>query len=117
MSKKDLISHYTKLLPDRITVRVERTEDGLWAQILELPHCYTQAASASELTEMLNDAIQTHFEIPEKYKKEVGYYVPLHGKHVQYEEMFRRLVSLEQKVSAGKEVREIFQRENYSVGS
>ncbi len=112
MSKSEIIKKYDKILPQRITVRVEKNQDekGYWAKILELPHCYTQASTISELAGMVTDAIQTHFEIPQSYRKNVGYYVPISEKHFQLEEMFRKLVSIEQKVSEGKEVRAVFQR-------
>ena len=105
---KNEAQHYAKMLPKRISVRIEKDENGLWAKILELPHCYTQASSGSELLEMINDAVQTHFEVPEKFKKEVGYYIPLTDEHQRLEEMFRKLVEIEQKVSAGMNVETTF---------
>ena len=117
MKKNPNILKYLKLLPQRITVKVEKNldEEGYWAKIMELPHCYTQASTISELAGMVTDAIQTHFEIPEKYKKNLGYYVPVSEKHLQLEEIFRKLVSIEQKVSQGKEVKAVFQRAEYAV--
>lgn len=100
--------YYAKLLPQRISVKIEKDEKGLWAKILELPHCYTQASSGSELLEMINDAVQTHFEIPEKFRKDIGYYVPITDQHQRLEEMFRKLVEIEQKVSAGVDVETTF---------
>lgn len=105
---KNEAQYYAKLLPQRISVRIEKDENGLWAKVLELPHCYTQASSGSELLEMINDAVQTHFEVPENLRKEVGYYIPLTDQHQRLEEMFRKLVEIEQKVSAGIEVETTF---------
>lgn len=83
-----MLKHYQALLPQRITVKVERNEDdeGLWAQIVELPHCYTQAANATDLAGMITDAIQTHFEIPEEIRTDMGYYVPVPKEHLKMEE-------------------------------
>lgn len=106
---KENIEKYKKLLPLRINVTIEKNDDGLWAKIDELPFCFTQARSGSELPEMINDAIFTHLGIPEKYRKNVGYYVPITEKHRQLlEDMFRKLVTIEQKISMGKEAMQVF---------
>ncbi len=89
------------MLPERVKVSVESTNDGLWARISAegsnvLDNCYTQAANSAELVLMVNDAIQTHFEIPEELKSEVGYYTPVSERHLRLEEMFRNLVMMEQ---------------------
>lgn len=106
--QKDL-NYYKKLLPERISVLVEKNEDGsLWATIKEIPFCYTQASSASELTDMLNDAVFTHLEIPAEYKNEVGFYVPISESHARVEEMVRNLISIEKRISAGQDAEEIF---------
>ena len=77
MSKEKNLQFYKKLLPKRLTVEINKTkEDNLWAKVKELPHCYTQAKNFLELIEMINDAVYTYLEIPNKYKKKVGYYFP-----------------------------------------
>ncbi|MCR4311186.1 MAG: hypothetical protein NUV54_01275 [Candidatus Taylorbacteria bacterium] len=112
MKISEKMAEYKRLLPARITVKIEKNKDeqGFWAQVLGLPHVYTQASSLNELAGMITDAIQTHFEIPEKYRKSLGYYIPVSQRHIQAEEMFRRLVAIEKKVESGKEVRQIFSR-------
>ena len=112
--KKDL-KHYTNLLPKRITLTVEKSDQGLWATIKEIPFCYTQASSSSELIEMLNDAILTHFEVPKNFRNKVGYYAPVSQKHLQMEDMFRKLISIEHKINSGKEAKEIFNLTNFSI--
>ncbi|MBI1974515.1 MAG: hypothetical protein HYS51_01540 [Candidatus Zambryskibacteria bacterium] len=104
--------YYASLLPQRLSVKIEKDDNGLWARVNELSHCYTQAANATELIEMINDAVQTHFEIPESFKKDVGYYIPLSDEHVKVEEMFRKLIEIEQRVSAGFDVEETLNLSN-----
>ncbi|MFA6463738.1 MAG: hypothetical protein WCV55_01900 [Candidatus Paceibacterota bacterium] len=105
--KKD-INFYVKSLPQRLTVKVEKDENGLWASIGEVPFCYTQATNATDLTEMINDAVFTHFEIPKNFRNKVGYYAPISKGHQRIEEMFRKLVAVEQKISSGKSAKETF---------
>src|SRR3989344_8340558 len=96
---KKKVLNFRALLPARVIVNVENTEDGLWAKVStsdgRLSNCYTQAINATELIVMINDAIFTHFEIPEKIRKDVGFYVPLSNEHLRMEEMFNKLVSME----------------------
>ena len=75
VAKKDL-GYYKKLLPKKITVQIHKTEEGFWAEIKEFSNCYTQADSFVELIKMVNDAVCTHLEIPVKYRKQMGYYMP-----------------------------------------
>ncbi|MDP3764481.1 MAG: hypothetical protein Q8Q95_02565, partial [bacterium] len=91
-------------LPVRVVVNVENTDEGLWAKIStpdgKLSNCYTQATNATELVVMINDAIFTHFEVPEKFRKNLGFYVPLSNKHLRKEEMFNKLVSMGKQLDA-----------------
>lgn len=64
------------MLPDRITVQIQKTEDGLYAQVVELEHCYTQADNFIELIEMINDAVFIYLDIPEEHRGKLGYYAP-----------------------------------------
>jgi predicted RNase H-like HicB family nuclease len=112
--KKDL-KFFKNLLPPRITVNIKKDENGLWASIEEIPFCYTQAINATQLTEMLNDAIFTHFEIPADIRVNVGYYAPITIAHEKIEEMFRKLVAIEEKISAGQEAEETFNLTNDCV--
>ncbi len=53
-------------LPEEITVIINKTDQGLWAKVKELPHCYTQAENYFDLISMLNDAIFSYAGIAEK---------------------------------------------------
>lgn len=91
------IESYKKLLPQKITVKVNKSDDGgLWANVKELPHCYSQARNFPELIEMLNDAIYTYLEIPTKFMKELGYYLPKEiveeVKRQHYQHMVRKMI-------------------------
>ena len=104
MKKGQELKKYHDMLPERILVKIESSEeDGLWAKVStadgRLSNCYTQAANIAELIPMINDAVQTHFDIPTKYRKEVGYYVPLSDEHIRLEDMFNHLVSLEKQAN------------------
>lgn len=102
MNNTRQIGKFRAILPARVVVRVENTEDGLWAKISssdeKLSDCYTQAANATELIVMINDAIFTHFEIPENVRKDLGFYVPLSNEHLKMEDMFNKLVSMEKQL-------------------
>ena len=102
MNRTQEIQGFKALLPTRVVLNVENTDDGLWARIStsdgKLSNCYTQAANAVELVTMVNDAIFTHFEVPEALRSAIGYYVPLSDAHIQWEEMFNKLVSMEKQL-------------------
>ena len=70
------IQFYKKLLPEKLTLEVNKTQEGFWAKVKELPHCYTQGNTFLELVEMINDSIYTYLEIPQRFRKKVGYYLP-----------------------------------------
>ena len=97
--KNDQIKQYRSLLPERISVRIVNEDGGFWAQITApeagLSDCYTQADSINELMLMINDAVQTHFEIPEEVREKVGFYIPVPTNHLRFEEMFNQLASME----------------------
>ncbi|MDP2741745.1 MAG: type II toxin-antitoxin system HicB family antitoxin [bacterium] len=73
--KKDL-QFYKGLMPNQLTLDIHKTEEGFWAKVKELPHCYTQAKDFFELIEMINDSIYTYLDIPDKFRKLVGFYLP-----------------------------------------
>ena len=93
------ITEYRKVLPECINVRVEKEGDGFWAKITttdgHLSNCYTQANDIAELVVMINDAVQTHYEIPEHLRARVGFYVPLSVEHLRWEAVFRELVAMQ----------------------
>lgn len=76
MSKIKNLQFYKELMPSHLTMEIHRTDEGFWAKIKELPHCYTQANNFFGLIEMVNDAIYTYLEIPDKFRKEAGFYLP-----------------------------------------
>ena len=97
------IAKFRAILPNRVVVKVENTDNGLWAKVLtadgKLSDCYTQASNTTELIVMINDAIFTHFEIPEETRKDIGFYVPLSSEHLHMEEMFNKLVAMEKQLN------------------
>jgi len=102
MSTAQEIKHFRSLLPVRVIARVSSTEDGLWAKIStpdgKISHCYTQASNMTELMVMMNDAIFCYLDIPDKLRKEMGFYLPLSNKHLQMEQMFNKLISMEKQL-------------------
>lgn len=77
LTKKNIkeINSYRSLFPREIVVKILRSEDGGFAaEITEFPRCYTEADTFAELIEMINDAIKTYFEVPDKYNS----YMPTH---------------------------------------
>ena len=67
---------YSNKLPKQVTVKVTHDADGFAAEVVELPHCYTQAASFAELIDMVNDAIFTYLDIPTELIGKIAYYAP-----------------------------------------
>ncbi len=76
MKQVKSLQFYKALMPEKLTLDIRKDGEGFWAKVKELPHCYTQAKDFFELIEMVNDAIYTYLEIPEKFRKTVGFYVP-----------------------------------------
>lgn len=65
------------LLPRKLSVEIYRPEEGgLWAKILELLGCNTQGEDFFDLIAMINDAVFTWFNVPQKVRKAPGYYMP-----------------------------------------
>ncbi len=74
----ETLQHYKQLLPKKVTVITTKTDNGFVAEIKEFPNCYTQADNFPELIEMVNDAIFTYLDIPQKYIEKIGIvYLPL----------------------------------------
>jgi len=92
--KKDL-QFYKELMPEKVTLDIHKTEEGFWAKVKELPHCYTQAKDFIELIEMVNDSIYTYLDVPEKFRKMAGFYLPKEMcdeiQKREWESMFRKL--------------------------
>ena len=110
MKNEKKIAHFKSILPSRIKVQVIKDDVGVWARVLDLPHCYTQTTDIKDLPEMLTDLVFTHFEIPEEYRKDLGEYIPLSKNHIRLEETFRKLCDIENRTQAGEEVEETFGR-------
>lgn len=56
---------------------MRRSEDGGFAaEILSYPRTFTEANTFSELIEMVNDALYTYFDVPEKYVSFMPTYLP-----------------------------------------
>lgn len=95
MKKEKNLQFYKKLMPERLTLEIHKTNEGLWAKVKELPHCYTQANDFLGLIDMTNDAIYTYLEIPDKFRKGVGFYLPKEIcdeiKRREWENMFKEL--------------------------
>ncbi len=76
ISEKEIVK-FRSLFPQEITVSVRRSEDGGFsAEILSYPRTLTEGETFSELLEMLNDALYTYFDIPEKYVSFMPTYLP-----------------------------------------
>ena len=100
MNKEEQIAKYRKILPTQVSIRVGgSTEEGYWAKITSregnLDNCYTQAETFIGLLPMITDAVQTHFDVPEEIRDEVGSYVPLSANHLRWEDALNKLATLE----------------------
>lgn len=79
LSKKSqaTIEHLRAQFPQKIAVRVTRSEDGGFvAAIVSIPGAITEAESLSELLDMVNDAVRTYFDIPKQYASYMPTYLP-----------------------------------------
>ncbi len=61
------INKFRSLFPNIISVKVEKSGGVFLANVKTFPGLITQGRSFSELIEMVNDAVRTYFEVPEKY--------------------------------------------------
>ncbi len=76
MDKQEILK-FGSLFPEEVTVSVRRSEDGGFsAEILSYTKTFTEADTFSELIEMINDALYTYFEVPEKYISYMPTYLP-----------------------------------------
>ena len=100
--EKDL-QFYKELLPNQLTLDIHKTDECFWAKVKELPHCYTQAKDFFELIEMVNDAIYTYLEIPDTFRKIVGFYLPKEiGEEIKKREWESMFKELSEKSNLGK---------------
>ena len=71
------IKKFRGAFPKEIAVSVQRSEDGGFAAEIEtFPDCFTEADTFSGLIEMVNDAVITYFDVPEKYASFMPSYIP-----------------------------------------
>lgn len=64
-------------LPPSIRVHVERSEDGgFCASVTSIPGVRTEADTFSELIDMVNDAVLTHFEVSAEVRPDIPAYLP-----------------------------------------
>jgi predicted RNase H-like HicB family nuclease len=65
------------LFPSQINVSISRVEDGTFlARIDTFEGARTEAGNFSELIEMVNDAVKTYLEVPEKFLSYMPSYIP-----------------------------------------
>lgn len=70
------IYKFIGLFPHEVAVEVLKNDGGFIAEVKTYPGLATEASSFSELIEMVNDAIRTYLEIPEKYLPFMPSYTP-----------------------------------------
>lgn len=64
-------------LPEELLVKIKKSQDGgYFAEVVNLPGCHTQAETVLELLEMINYAVFTYFDIPQKYIPDLPTYLP-----------------------------------------
>lgn len=66
ITNEELIAYQSRI-PDSLNVYIKESKDGgYWVRIENLPGCFTQANNGKELFKMVNDALYTYYEIPER---------------------------------------------------
>ncbi|TSC79064.1 MAG: hypothetical protein G01um101429_571 [Parcubacteria group bacterium Gr01-1014_29] len=66
------------LFPREVKVHIRRSQDGGFvAEVLDYPGCITEGDTLSALIDMVNDAIYTMLEIPQKYVSYMPVYLLL----------------------------------------
>jgi predicted RNase H-like HicB family nuclease len=82
MTSKEIqeVNRLRELFPQEINVSVSRSGEGTFlARVNTFRGIFTEGKTFFELMEMINDAIQTYFEIPEKYASYMPSYIPSVG--------------------------------------
>jgi len=95
---------YIMAMPSKLEVEIHKAEEGgFWAKIKNLPGCYTQAENFIELIQMVNDSVFTYFDIPLKYRRRLGYYIPMKIKILlEQKSRHKQIEDAVQKIIAGK---------------
>lgn len=95
---------YIMFLPHTISVDIYRAEEGgFWARVKSLPGCNTQGEDFIDLVDMINDAIFTYFDVPQKMRMALGHYIPelsveprkkadTDMRHVKIEQMVAKII-------------------------
>ena len=79
LTRQDIkeINRLKGLFPDELTVYVRASEDGgLVCEIKTFQGCFTQGENLFELVQMINDAVYTYLDIPQKYISYMPSYNP-----------------------------------------
>jgi len=102
---------YLMILPRKLEVEIHRAEEGgFWARVKGLPGCNTQGEDFFDLIEMINDAVLTYFEVPDKFRKFVGHYVPeiypKAGKDIEESIRYAKIEEVVNKIIKNKRVLE-----------
>ncbi|MEO6077652.1 MAG: hypothetical protein ABIP54_02605 [Candidatus Andersenbacteria bacterium] len=73
--EREAFDAYFYRLPENVNVSWVRDENYIVGSITDNGHEYmTQAQSADELIDMVNDAVYTFHEIPEQYREAIAQY-------------------------------------------
>ena len=68
---------FQALLPKTVKIVINRAEEGgYWAKGIDLP-CYSQGETLSELFEVFTKAIYAYYNVPQKFIRELGSYIPV----------------------------------------
>ncbi len=75
MENIEIIHKYN--LPLSVKVKIQKTEQGYFAEFVDYPGLFTEASDWPELIYMITDALLTYFEVPQIEANEFAvYYVP-----------------------------------------
>lgn len=75
--KQQELIRFSTILPEKLEIEIHRAQEGgFWAKVKNLPGCNTQGENFFDLIEMINDAVFTYFEVPERLRKNLWFYVP-----------------------------------------
>lgn len=75
--KRQELIRFSTILPEELQIEIHRAQEGgFWAKVKNLPGCNTQGENFFDLIEMINDAVFTYFEVPERLRKNFWFYSP-----------------------------------------
>lgn len=79
LNKKNIqeIDRLRAQFPKELRVHIERSQNGKFiAEVLNFKGCITEADTFVDLIGMVNDAVYTYFEIPQRFLSSMPSYVP-----------------------------------------